>query len=329
MAYTATTREEEKNGDLFGVAEVRTDANRAASREHWWGPASSTPTSQADPYFYIIVSDGNTRCRFGTQGKRPGLLTVDSSVRVNGGADFARRNILTEEKAGYLFGYITGLGDRIDVILRNASELRVRNQPERVNGVLCLVLEARRTYPDSDQQYTLWFDPAHGYNIARADTRIVPKGHEPDSFCFNQVTFRQVDGVWVPASADTDTEIHNPRDGWRLWSSRGHVRITNIRVNPKDNPVNAFGLNDVSEGSRVQLVGDAYHSGKATLQNGRVVDAAGNVMYTLGTWQKGRAVDAKGNVLWTPESLGGIATNKPPESGRTGGTDKLMPAGKE
>jgi hypothetical protein len=100
-------------------------------------------------------------------------------------------------------------------------------------------------------------------------------------------------------------------------------------VNPKDKPVNAFALNDVPDGSRVQLVGDGYHKGKATLQNGRVVDAAGNVMFTPGTWQKGRAVDAQGNVFWTPESLGGMATNKPAESGRTDGTDKPTSAGKK
>jgi hypothetical protein len=109
-------------------------------------------------------------------------------------------------------------------------------------------------------------------------------------------------------------------------SSRIHVRITAIRVNPKDNPGNAFTLNDVPEGSRVELVADAHHSGRVTLQNGQMVDAAGNVMLTPGTWQKGRAVDAKDHVFWTPESLGGMATNQPPESGRTGGTEKLTPA---
>jgi hypothetical protein len=93
--------------------------------------------------------------------------------------------------------------------------------------------------------------------------------------------------------------------------------------------VNVFGLlNDVPDGSRVQLVGDAYHK-KGKLQNGRMVDAAGNVILTPGTWQKGRAVDAKGNVFWTPESLGGMATNKPAESGRTGGTDKPMNSGQK
>jgi hypothetical protein len=101
-------------------------------------------------------------------------------------------------------------------------------------------------------------------------------------------------------------------------------------VNPKDKPVNAFGLlNDVPDGSRVELVGDAHHSGKATLQNGRYVDAAGNVMFTPGTWQKGRAVDAKGNVFWTPEALAGMETNVPLQTGQSGGADKPTPAGKK
>jgi outer membrane lipoprotein-sorting protein len=329
VAYTATTTEEVKKGNRFYVAEVRTDANRAASRERSWGPGTLTSVSQADPYNYTLISDGNARVRYSARGKRPGTLNIAKVLVKRGSPDSARRAILTYNNAGYLFGRFSGDEDRCDIVLRNASELRVRNQPEKVNGVPCLVLEARRTHDDADEQYALWFDPAHGYNIARADMRVGPKGESPAAvFRLNQVGFRQVDGIWVPVSAEADSWQRNTHDG-STASSRIHVRITAIRVNPKDEPVNAFGLNDVPDGSRVELLGDAYHSGRVTLQNGREVDAAGNVMLTPGTWQKGRAVDAKGNVFWTPESLGGIATNKPPESGRTGGTDKPTPAGKK
>jgi hypothetical protein len=329
MAYTATTTGEGTTGTRFLAAEVRTDTNRAASRERIWGPGTSTPTSQADPYYYVSVSDGKIRCRYSGRVKRPGTLNIAKVLVKQASPDSARRAILTYENAGYLFGRFGGDEDRCDIVLRNASELRVRSQPEPVNRVPCLVVEARRTHDNMDIQYTLWLDPAHGYNIARADVRAAPKGESTATVLrVHQVEFRQVDGIWVPVSAEADSWARNLHDGSTV-SSRIHVRITAIRLDPKDSPGNAFTLNDVPDGSRVELVGDAHHSGKAKLQNGRYVDAAGNVMLTPGTWQKGRAVDAKGNVFWTPESLGGMATNKPPESGQTGGTDKPTPADKK
>jgi hypothetical protein len=311
MAYTVTTTEEVAEGSRFYLAEVRTDANRAVSRESEWGPGVRGSTSRTDPNRYLFISDGNTRCKYSAWGKRPGTLNIDKVPVKQGSPDSARRAILTYNNAGYLFGQFGGFSgheDRCDIVLRNATELRVRNQPERVNGVPCLVLEARRTRGNKDEQYTLWFDPTHGYHIARADIRVVPKGESATSVSrVNQVEFRQVDGVWVPISAEADCTQRNLRDGSTL-SSRIHVRVTAIRVNSKDEPANAFRLDDVRDGSRVYLLGDGF---------------------IKGTWQKGRAVDAKGNVLWTPESLSGMGTNAPLQTGQSGGADKPTPAGKK
>jgi hypothetical protein len=308
MVYTVTTTEEVKKGSRFYAAEVRTDANRAVSRDSEWGPGTSTPTSQADPYSWITVSDGKAICRYSARGKRPGTLSIYPAKISLGSPDSARRAVLNYNNAGYLFGHFGGVEDRCDIVLRNASELRVRSQPEPVNGVPCLVVGARRTHGNTDEQFTLWFDPAHGYNIARADIRLGPKGESPAAvFRVNQVTFRQVDSVWVPASAEVNSWQRNTNDG-STSSSKIHVRFTAIGVNPKDEPANAFRLDDVRDGSRVYLVGDGF---------------------IKGTWQKGRAVDAKGNVLWTPESLAGMETNKRPQTGHSGGADKPTSAGKK
>ena len=270
MAYTATTTEEAKKGNVssdpeFTVSEVRTDANRAASRQRIWGRGLPSSPSQTDPWLYITVSDGNTQCRYSVRGKRPGILNIEQVRAKRGSPDSARRAVLNYDNAGYLFGDFGGDVDRCDLMLKNASELRVRNQPELVKGVPCLVIEARRTTSDVDTQYTLWFDPAHGYHIAQADVRAGPNGASPAAvFRVNEVEFRQMDGVWVPTSAEADTWLRLP-DG-SVWSSKMHTRITAIWVNPKDKPVNVFGLlNDVPDGSRVQLVGDAYHK-KGKLQ---------------------------------------------------------------
>ncbi len=306
MVYTVTITMEAKPDNLFFVAEVRTDTNRAVSREQYWGHSMPYRTSRVDPDNCVVISDGNTRCRYIAWGKRPGVLNIYPAGVKAGAPDSARRAILNPDNAGYLFGLFRTDGDRCDIELRNASELRVRSQPELVKGIPCRVLEARCTHGDKDEQYTLWFDPAHGYHIARAEYRLGSNLANPSRILrVNQVEFRQVDGVWVPASAEADSLARNLRDGSTV-SAKIHVRITDIRLNPKDTPVNAFGLGDVPDGSRVHLTGGPIE----------------------GTWQKGRAVDKAGNVYWTPEAAGWMATSKPPESGRTGGADKPMPAGK-
>jgi hypothetical protein len=308
MVYTVTTTEEVKKGSRFNAAGVRTDANRAASRDSEWGPGTSTPTSQADPYSWITISDGKDICRYSARGKRPGTLSIYPAKVSRGSPDSARRAILSYNNAGYLFGHFGGVEDRCDIVLRTASELRVRNQPELVNGTPCLVLEARRLHGNTDEAYILWFDPAHDYHIARADIRLGPKGATPAAmFRVNQVAFRQVEGVWVPSSAEVDSWQRNTRDG-STSSSKIHVRFTTTRVNPKDEPANAFLLDIVRDGSRVYLLGDGF---------------------IKGTWQKGRAVDAKGNVLWRPESLAGMETNKRPQTGQSGGADNPASAGKK
>ena len=326
MAYTVTTTAEETTGKRFIVAEVRTDTNRAVSRERIWRLGTGTPTSQADPSYYMSLSDGKIRCRHLGGVRRPGTLNIAKVLVKQGSPDSARREIITYENAGYLFGRFGGDEDRCDIVLRTASELRLRSQPEPVNGIPCQVLEARRarTHDNTDIQYVLWFDPAHDFNIARADVRLAPIGDSLATVIrVNQVEFLQVDGIWVPASAEADSWMRNTHNGSTV-SSKIHVRITAIRVNPKDNPGNAFTLNDVPDGSRVELVGDAHHNGRVTLQNGRYVDAAGNVMLTPGIWQKGRAVDMQGNVLWTPESLAGTEDNKPRISVFGAASSKLL-----
>jgi hypothetical protein len=319
LAYTVTTTTEEvAEGNRFFIAEVRTDANRAVSRERAWGPGTLTPTSQADPYSYIRVTDGREICSYSAQGNRPGTLNIYPAGVKQGSPDSARRAVLNYNNAGYLFGLFGGIEDRCDIVLRNATDLRVRNQPERVNGVACLVLEARRTHGNKDEQYTLWFDPAHGFHIARAEIRLGPKGESPAAISrVNQVTFHQADGFWVPASAEADSWARNTRDG-STSSSKTHVRITSIRVNPKDNPVSAFALRDVREGSRVTLFDGGPVNGVNKWQ-----------IKGQGTWQKGRSVDKQGNVFWTPDSFGGAATNKPSEIGRTDAADKPTPAGRK
>jgi len=72
-----------------------------------------------------------------------------------GSPDSARRAVLHLNNAGYLFGLFGGVEDRCDIVLRNASELRVRNQPEKVNGVAVTVqLPLAMTASDDPSHFT-------------------------------------------------------------------------------------------------------------------------------------------------------------------------------
>lgn len=58
-------------------------------------------------------------------------------------------------------------GDRkpVDVVLAQASDISIGSQMEEVNGFSCYIINA--ITPNG--KYTLWIDPQHGYNIAKAN----------------------------------------------------------------------------------------------------------------------------------------------------------------
>ena len=166
--------------------------------------------------------------------------------------------------------------------------------------------------------YTVWLDPSRGYTMARALVQrhfghLRPNGRpfekgESSVFFVEKVRWEQRQDVWVPVEATGGQTATEPgkaasRQGW-------HFKLTRFELNPDHTALRSFVPDDVLDKAKFTLTGPRGHD----LQ---------------GTWQNGRAVDAKGNVFWNPDSLGGAATNKPPEDDQTGGTDKPMSAGPE
>ncbi len=208
-------------------------------------------------------------------------------------------------------------GHRFDVDIRDDPSLRVRAKLEPAGWVPspCYVIEAETKYC----HYTVWLDPAHDYQLARAVRQIRqdhlrPNGqpYEPGErsvLRLDKVRFEQRDGHWLPVESAVSGEwVFTSAASRRLETQQvtAHSRVTRFMLNPDHVALHSFAANDIRDAAKVSVVGDERNPGTAR----------------HGTWQNGRVVDTAGNLLWTPESLGGADTNRSPQSGGTGGAHK-------
>ena len=88
---------------------------------------------------------------------------------VKGTASFQPANedpaLLNMQTYAGCYGYL-GCDKRLDVVLREAKQISMRSTAEMVNGIACHVIDADTQYG----RYTVWLDPAHGYNAAKIKT---------------------------------------------------------------------------------------------------------------------------------------------------------------
>ncbi len=112
-----------------------------------------------------------------------------------------------------LEGYVLGDAEDVLTILRDQPPATTRIYAKPLNEVACYVIEADITGRGT---YSVWFDPAHGYNICRAEvTRTREDGFfgTPVSqafgrklpvraveFLLHDVSFAESSGVWFPVS---------------------------------------------------------------------------------------------------------------------------------
>ena len=310
-AYTVTMEDAFSEGPgrtrkLHYEAHVRTDATRAELRLCRWGDMTIPPNAtrgkvqhapfsreKAEYRHDLWTAQTNFTYRFWDTpywaayregDPRRGVLKVKPT---KDSASDPRRTLMAGQfsaAACYLFGYLRGEKDRCDVVLKRDPGLRLRERREQVNGVACWVLEARRRHGEWEKRYTLWFDPEHGYNLARIHTRIdsIHSGNNAwgDSE-IRIVEFSQTNGVWTPAKAEEDY-IQCPNPPAPKAAGRVRIRVTAMHVNPDHEALKSFRLDDIREGAQVTFVGE---DGRAT---------------SRGIWRSGRVVDSSGEVLVNP-----------------------------
>ncbi len=269
----------QERGTKASRAEYRTDGRRFHSRVYEWGRIGRVHgTVPADkPYYQCRNWDGKQfyqHTRTVNEPKLPGSVNLSSPPP--GRYRLWPRN----PPWAYLMGYNLASDERLDAILQRAKTLSVRPARETVGRVDCYVLDA----VTANGRFRLWLDPEHGYHAAKVETKLVAGDLMYDIRLtpgqvmvtrLENVTFREVNGAWVPGASD----VYLDKD----WGGRGnrvhdqyHVTASEIVLNPDHAKLNSFGspiaipANDpeLRDGTFVYQEGART---KSTWQNGLIV----------------------------------------------------------
>ena len=259
--------------EMTTAAETRFDGERISLRSRMWGnmPGSAELVSQDHARYTSKLWDGKNFYHY------TGIRTAPDQARliIDREKDEGRNKtkLSRGSSSNYALGYFYGDDDRIDTVLKDAKTIQVRDRLERAGNSACYVIDA----VTERGKYTLWIDPQHGYNIARA---TVEKGQ--GDLCYNppllvegefrhahldNVRFRQIDGVWIPVEADYRVEVGSPGSG-AFWSET-HYKATEVILNPDHDALGSFVPDDIPNGVRVYVKGSMGI--KYTWQDGKLI----------------------------------------------------------
>lgn len=265
-------------GKVRTEIELRFDGSRRrfCYRHRMWmdEPWQGHNTPRNRPEYHSFIRDGDIWIDYVTASENePGSV----SFRIGKSAveKMFKQNLSRGLGVPALRGFFVGDDERIDIVLRDATKISLRERTERIGGSPCRVIDAETNRGD----YTIWIDPRHGYNIAKAHVRIeagdlfygdyrLRKG-ERISGSLENVRFRLVNDRWIPVQADV-FEIRETLPVGEGLQSKVHYKLKDVILNPNHDSLGSFVPDDITDGSRVHLNGGEYK-----WQNGKVVDAQG------------------------------------------------------
>jgi hypothetical protein len=254
---------------IYKHCEVRYDGtqkkgNRVRFSRVMWGRVGTRDVPKDRPVYTIWTWDGNNYMRYSGVPKacfepydRPG--TVHPYMSGTGEITNGR---LTSGMFGTVFtGYIGGTEERFDVALRTARSISVRRRAERTNGVECYIIDSNTDHG----KYTIWIDPEHGYNVAKAEMELLKsESHLLDGKPFEgkrlnisveNMRFKRIEGVWLPVEADIRYRgIFNGKGG--NVESRTHTKLTEFILNPDHDLLGSFTFGHIPDGSPVKTYVD-------------------------------------------------------------------------
>lgn len=273
--------------------EFRYDGNRYSERFSKWGNVKSTtrfiPKDEA-PYNSVLW-DGTTYFSYSTAADNPGTLTVFKSRD-----EFSGRSWTTHQNAihyGPGMQIFRGLldDDRIDVTVRKAHGVTIRNKTDNINGAECYFIDAVA----EGNKYFIWIDPSHGYNIVK----LKYWEKKNNIFCsLENVSFEKINNLWIPMRGDI-TRIQKFPQG-EFTKSIEHIKITEMILNPDHNALGSFYLDDIRNGAIVTIGWDREsqrmrgHKGKYKWQDGRVIDKVGRVIMDCSPTKQKQSQENKG-----------------------------------
>jgi hypothetical protein len=284
-------------GSYTTAGETRFDGQRIRERTRLWGHITpDTVRSKADPYYKSRLFDG--QWRFGYEQAFWRVRDPRARPGYVGTLTIQRTSLPPRDLSELLDMAGSGLtlclgamphdaGKRFDTRLRKAATIQVRDklEPAGAEPSPCYVLEAETTHG----HYTVWLDPARGFQIAKAILRRQP-GHqrttgytltagENDLSTVDKVRFAKSGEVWAPIEATGG--LDNTFAGGRRTSMRFQVKVTKFLLNPDHEALRSFVPDDIRNGATV------YWS------EGRKTDRVGLVKYQ---WRDGKVLDPEGHV---------------------------------
>jgi len=252
------------------VTEHRYDGHRFYhSGWHWGDVLLFNTTSRERKGLRSYLWDGKATYQFSSSELHgdvsDGVLGLRENVKK---PPFAFNRFLSNEPDGYMLGCFQGHRERIDVTLRECPNTRVRDEMESVSGVDCHVIEGDTRYG----KYTLWLDPEHGYNMAKArierkpgdvhytsndkygDT-FLPAGREV-TITVDNVRFEKIDDTWAPMEGD---EVdHKTFPHGEFSTIRSHTQLTDIILDPDHEALGSFVPDYIPDDAIVCIPGRSY-----------------------------------------------------------------------
>ena len=156
-----------------------------------------------------------------------------------------------------LQGYCYEDKERVDVMLRQADNLSVRNKLERIGESDCYVIDAKGKHGT----YRVWIDPSHGYHIAQAEVRRTtgdlrlgnPMGGKSKLiYSLKNIRFQKINNVWIPIEGDR--KINQTYGTGSFWRSSGHIKRTEVIINPDHEALGSFVPDDIRNGAYVKIM---------------------------------------------------------------------------
>ena len=250
------------------VSELRFDGKRTHHSLYRWLnlPAENAPTPPIeDAYYHLQLWDGRRYTEYGKSMK-----TSFGKAYISRNEKHMKSAIVTGYYAAPFLGIRYSNYERIDSVLRQADSISIRDELEQVSSVACYVINAKTR----SGTYTVWIDPEHGYNIAKADVRLEAndsycgrqlRNNESRSLSVRNVRFENVDGAWVPMEADL-YRISKKQNGVTVQTTIHH-KITQITLDTNHDLLGSF-IPQIEDGTTVHDL-DSYIS--YTWQDGELV----------------------------------------------------------
>jgi len=249
------------------ISELRLDGKRIHHSLYRWLhlPTKDAPTPIEDAQYHFELWDGKRHT-----GQSKSIKTNDRTAYVSTNEEYVKRNLNIGYSGAPFLGIRYSDYKRIDSVLRQADSISIRDELEQVGSIACYVIDAKT----KSGTYTVWIDPEHGYNIAKADIRLGPKDlycgrrlkdNESESLSIRNVRFENVNGVYVPMEADLCITA-NTQNGVTVRSAIHH-KITQIILEPDHDALGSF-IPHLEDG---EVVRDLDNGMRYTWQNGKLV----------------------------------------------------------